>query len=925
VFPSLSQFSKVALTFVGTPAVEEAIVTGGSVTLSLPIGSWNVTADAYIGDVLAAQSAARTIAWTGSGDITGETRFVLVPKGSGNGTLKGVVTPPAEITLGAGSRIAIEGQADMPVTGAMEGDVSLAAGRYYVDVVLENAKTGATAVYRRIVAILSGLTTEVRFAPSAAEFLSGEARAALSSVEGLVFGTTANNAAGIAVNNEDWVNGNIRIAAPGGTTELHFTVYNPNALILSPTNATFVSSAEGSTSSTNLSVFKVNTSALNGNNGAELAVTITAAEQSREGVPITVTVTLAPTFTDLGELTTYFAGLAPNTAATSYAVKLESFNLTNGDLAALSDPLGKVYQTAGQKYFSLDLSDCTGNLGDVTTSRAPKTRLVSCVLPDDLTSIGASVFNNCLSLASITLPDGLTVIGDSAFMNCISLASVALPDSLTTLGNDAFRECSSLETVALNTGLESIGVNAFYNDSALSAINFPAGLKTIGDNAFNGCGLVSVNLPSTMNVIEAYTFANCQSLVSVTIPQEVETIRDSAFLNNLRLVSVTSLASVTTIEQNAFYNCQSLESFNLSAVTIVGAAVFQNCDFLRGPITLVGMTSVPTNLFQDCAALASVTLPEGLASIGDYAFSGCVSLSVTVPASVTSLGMGVFSGVSGTVAIAAGNATYKILEGTRVLVALSAPTTLIQYFGHGDIDLSGVPELTAIGNQAFIYNFDITGITLHQNVITLGTSAFANCTALTSITAPGIQEIKASAFANCTALPLVSLPELTLITGASAFNGCTALTSVSLPKLTSTQQSTFSGCTALVSISLPELTTVYLTATFLGCTSLTTVSLPKLTGSTGTNMFSGCTSLTTITLPTTVTSIGTNAFTNCINLVSVTIEREAMPFTTVTNTSFNNTPAGLKIYVPAASLETYKVTGNWQTYYADKLAAIPSI
>ncbi|MDR1248268.1 MAG: hypothetical protein LBK63_03100 [Treponema sp.] len=332
VFPSLSQFSKVALTFVGTPAVEEAIVSGGSVTLNLPVGSWNVTADAYTGDALAAQSTAHSIAWSGTGDITGGTRFVLAPTGSGNGTLKGVITPPAGIILGSGSRIAIEGQADMPVTGAMEGKMSLAADRYYVDVVLENEKTGATAVYRRIVAILSGLTTEIRFAPSAAEFLSGEARAALSSVEGLVFGPTVTNAAGIAVDDDDQMNGNIRIAAPGGTAELHFTVAHPANLTMSSTDAVFVSGPiEGSTSGSTLSVFKVNTSALNGNNGAELSVTITAAEQSREEVPITVMVTLAPTFTDIGELTTYFAGLAPNTAATSYEVKLEGFNLGNNE------------------------------------------------------------------------------------------------------------------------------------------------------------------------------------------------------------------------------------------------------------------------------------------------------------------------------------------------------------------------------------------------------------------------------------------------------------------------------------------------------------------------------------------------------------------------------------------------------------------
>jgi hypothetical protein len=998
VFPSLSQFSKVALTFVGSPAVEEAIVSGGSVTLNLPQGSWNVTAKAYIGDVLAAQSTAHSIAWTGSGDVSGETRFVLVPTGSGNGTLRGVVAPPAGITLGALSRIAIEGQADMPVSGAMEGEVSLPAGRYYVDVVLENAKTGATAVYRRIVVILSGLTTEIRFAPAAAEFLSGEARAALSSVEGLVFGPTANNAAGIAVDDDDQMNGNIRIAAPGGTTELHFTVYNPNALTLTAAKATWVSSAEGSTSSANLSVFKVDTSALNGNNGAELDVTITAAEQSREGVPITVTVTLAPTFTDLGELTTYFAGLAPNTAASSYAVKLEGFNLGAGDLAALGDPLGKVYRAAGQKYFSLDLSGCTGNLGNVAASSALKTRLASLVLPDDLTSIGANVFSASLSLASVTLPDTLTSIGTGAFMNCRTLESVILPNSLTTLGNDAFRECHSLlsvavpgsvttlgnyafaycyslESVTLNAGLETIGIGVFSYDGALADINFPAGLKTIGDSAFANCGalasvvfpasletiaqlafnssgltsvvlpeglttladsfdggafaytpIVSVVLPSTLKRIGARAFSNCYSLVSVTIPEGVETIGSNAFMNDSRLVSVALPTSVTTIEGSAFYLCRSLESINLSAVTSLEGSAFLSCDSLSGPITLSSsMTSVPNYLFQNCASLtgvtlpagirdigasafngcvslASVNLPEGLEGIGNNAFSGCVSLSATtLPASVNNLGTGIFSGVSGTIAIAPGNATYELLEGSA-LIAKSAPATLKEYYGGGNADLSGITQLTTVGPNAFTGNSNITGITFHQNVTTIsGIYAFQNCTALTTITAPGAQTISGLyAFQNCTALTTVSLPGLTTLSRNYAFQNCTSLTTVSLPKLTTLSGAyVFQNCTALISVSLLALTSV------------------------GSNVFNTCTFLTTITLPATLTSIGAGAFANCSNLVSVTIERTTPP--TVNASSFNNTAAGLKIYVPAANLDTYKAASVWSTTYLARLEAIPSI
>jgi hypothetical protein len=116
----------------------------------------------------------------------------------------------------------------------------------------------------------------------------------------------------------------------------------------------------------------------------------------------------------IGALAVYLRGLDRNTAVTPYPVALSGFNLSEGDLAVSNDPLGKVYAAVGTKYFSLDLSGCTGILGDgSSTVPISKDRLVSLVLPEDLTSIGNYVFNGCTSLVSITLPEGLKSIGRS--------------------------------------------------------------------------------------------------------------------------------------------------------------------------------------------------------------------------------------------------------------------------------------------------------------------------------------------------------------------------------------------------------------------------------------------------------------------------------------------------------------------------------
>jgi len=64
-----------------------------------------------------------------------------------------------------------------------------------------------------------------------------------------------------------------------------------------------------------------------------------------------------------------------------------------------------------------------------------------------VTSIGASAFYGCSSLASVSIPEGVTSIGGDTFYDCSGLTSVSIPVSLTSVEGEAFRGCTSLKDV----------------------------------------------------------------------------------------------------------------------------------------------------------------------------------------------------------------------------------------------------------------------------------------------------------------------------------------------------------------------------------------------------------------------------------------------------------------------------------------------
>ena len=250
-----------------------------------------------------------------------------------------------------------------------------------------------------------------------------------------------------------------------------------------------------------------------------------------------------------------------------------------------------------------------------------------------------------------------------------------------------------------------------------------------------------------------------------------------------------------------------------------------------------GVTSIGDYAFVCCYDITGITLPEGLEQIGEEAFWWCWSVtSVNLPEGLVSIGKYAFERVR--------------------------------------MDSITIPEsLTEIGDHAF-YDCDrLRQVTIPDWVTSIGDSAFAGCDVLTQIHIPeGITQISDSAFSGCYNLTEINIPESVTRIGKYAFSGCASLTQLHIPEgVTEIGAGAFSGCCSLAAIDLPEGLTVINEGVFSGCGSLTGIVIPEGVTGIGDYAFSGCQRLKAIKIPEGVTSIGEYAFCGCRSLSNLVL------------------------------------------------------
>ncbi|MCQ2203427.1 MAG: leucine-rich repeat domain-containing protein [Bacteroidales bacterium] len=282
-----------------------------------------------------------------------------------------------------------------------------------------------------------------------------------------------------------------------------------------------------------------------------------------------------------------------------------------------------------------------------------------------VTSIDGGGFHDCSSLTSVVIPSSVTWIGSSAFSGCSNLTSVVIPSSVTSIYDEAFSGCSSLTYNEYDNGLYLGNTENPYlllmkaKNADITSCSIHSSTKSIHSFAFEDCSsLTSVVIPSGVTVIGSYAFINCSSLTSVTIPSSVNHMANvsGAFsgCNVTRIDYTGSLEewcnkqwspTVISHSYDLYINGKKVEGELVipSSVTEIGDYAFSGCNSLTSVEIPSSVTSIDISAFEDCDGLTSVTISEGVTSIGSDAFDGCKNLtSVTIPSTVTVIGSSAF-------------------------------------------------------------------------------------------------------------------------------------------------------------------------------------------------------------------------------------------------------------------------------------------
>ena len=605
--------------------------------------------------------------------------------------------------------------------------------------------------------------------------------------------------------------------------------------------------------------------------------------------------------------------------------------------------IGKIaYQYKGTMPKDTHISIEEGTLGTAEYAFSDCNNLTAITIPESMVTIGNKAFSGCKGLSKVTMESdsiASALLSSSKSWSTIfgnQVQEFIIGDAVKNIGDNAFYDCRNLTSVTIGKGLRSIGWRAFYRCNKLTSVHItdltawcniyfddnplyyahhlylngqeitnlviPDDVTSIGCQAFSGCSITSVDIPESVTNIGKYAFSGCTALTSFTIPN-----------------------SVTSIGEDAFSGCN-----NLTAVHITDLAAWCNISFGNNTANPL---SCAHHLYLNEQEITDIVIPDGVTSIGDYAFTNCSELtSITIPNSMTSIGYFAFQECSALTAVHITDlaAWCNISFGNNTANPLSYAHHL--YLNEREIIDIVIPDgVTSINDYAFINCNKLSSVDIPNSVTSIGNKAFSGCTGLNTLNIPeNVTTIGNDAFFDCEGLTSITIPNSVLSVGLTAFSGCNNLSSITFRcqkieswfsenknitkivignEVESISDKAFYNCSSLSSITIGNGVTSLGSEVFVGTPWYdnlpdgllyigkilykyigempegTEIIINEGTVSIYASAFSGCNGLSSIIIPESMTDIGADAFSWCYGLTAITIPNSVI---SIGNNAFQN-------------------------------------
>ena len=419
-------------------------------------------------------------------------------------------------------------------------------------------------------------------------------------------------------------------------------------------------------------------------------------------------------------------------------------------------------------------------------------------------NIGANAFYGCTGITNATISNEGN-IGTSAFEGAMQSGDATLKVTIPgVIEERGFYGCTNLKTAEINIvdgeDTEDISAPLTFDDwtstntahGSVSSKTYTFNVQGEATLSFdwwvsseNGYDNLIVTLDGTIILVESGdtysgTFTTTVGSGSHTLvvgyskDDSGSRGQDKAKVSNIEVVSGGASASLF-IDHEAFSGCSNLSSITLGeGIKSIGDYAFSGCSKLTEVTIPNKTTSLGEYCFSGNSLLANIDLGNGLKTIGQYCFSGCSMPEISIPASVTSIGNYTFNNCSNLADVVIEDRTSELTLGSNGSSPLFASCPLDSVYIGGKIKYN---TSSSSGYSPFYRNTSLRTIVITDEEEEIYDNEFYGCTSLKNVTmGDGVKKIGNWAFSGCSNLDYFNFGSGMQSIGDEAFSDCTNLT-----------------------------------------------------------------------------------------------------------------------------------------------------